>query len=202
MPDLPGRRDREDELAAAIRLALGDNVDQWSQGLDSPALRRTVADDVDQILGRAFTDSAIATQQQLDLGVGGVERAAQATGRALGVAVGFSVATSVSRAFDGLPVDASRQELVDAILTSARWGRTAATTVTKAATAGSQYIASAWVTLNGLLVRTIWRTSADARVCPICAPLDGSPADVYSFVSPEGPPAHPNCRCWLDYSWT
>ena len=45
----------------------------------------------------------------------------------------------------------------------------------------------------------LWYTERDGRVCPICAPLHRTPEAVWGPVSPGGPPAHPNCRCWLTY---
>lgn len=49
-----------------------------------------------------------------------------------------------------------------------------------------------------------WRTVLDARVCPICEPLHGATirleADFSSSVGAlQGPPAHPRCRCFLQY---
>ena len=49
-----------------------------------------------------------------------------------------------------------------------------------------------------------WQTASDDRVCPICAPLQGT--DVLgtrgvfdSRIGPlKGPPAHPGCRCWVN----
>ena len=40
----------------------------------------------------------------------------------------------------------------------------------------------------------VWETEDDDRVCPICGPLDGKPAEQWGIFS-EGPPAHPICRC-------
>ncbi len=50
----------------------------------------------------------------------------------------------------------------------------------------------------GVAMRRVWNTSADERVCPICAPLDGRPEGKWDGYEP---PAHPNCRCWttLEY---
>lgn len=45
----------------------------------------------------------------------------------------------------------------------------------------------------------IWHTSQDDRVCPICRPLHGRPRDEWQSVFPLGPPAHPVCRCFIDY---
>jgi SPP1 gp7 family putative phage head morphogenesis protein len=43
-----------------------------------------------------------------------------------------------------------------------------------------------------------WATAEDARVCPICAPLDGDQVPLGGKFEPGGyphPPAHPACRC-------
>lgn len=44
-----------------------------------------------------------------------------------------------------------------------------------------------------------WRTEEDGRVCPVCSPLNGSTRRRWSRFFPSGPPAHPRCRCWIDY---
>ncbi len=46
----------------------------------------------------------------------------------------------------------------------------------------------------GLEMARIWRTSHDKLVCPVCSPNEGKPEWDWTF--PEGPPAHPRCRCW------
>ena len=56
------------------------------------------------------------------------------------------------------------------------------------------------------LART-WYTEQDDRVCEICAPLDGMTVAADDFFTTEGdqslglegPPAHINCRCWVEY---
>jgi len=40
-----------------------------------------------------------------------------------------------------------------------------------------------------------WLTQEDEKVCAICGPLDQTPEDVWSETHPDGPPAHPKCRC-------
>ncbi len=47
-----------------------------------------------------------------------------------------------------------------------------------------------------------WFTNVDERVCPICGGLDGQEVDINEPFIFEGeefdqPPAHPNCRCWM-----
>ena len=52
---------------------------------------------------------------------------------------------------------------------------------------------------GGISPEDIWITERDARVCPICSPLDGTSRAVWSLKFPSGPPAHPRCRCYLRY---
>lgn len=46
----------------------------------------------------------------------------------------------------------------------------------------------------------VWVTEADERVCEVCAPLDGTSEEQWGGEFPSGPPAHPNCRCTLDWN--
>ncbi len=71
----------------------------------------------------------------------------------------------------------------------------AATEVTRAVTAGE----TALVVALGIPATALWHTALDDRVCEVCEPLDGVGREVYGMVSPDGPPAHPNCRCFLDW---
>lgn len=52
----------------------------------------------------------------------------------------------------------------------------------------------------GLEMVRVWRTSHDERVCPVCAPNENKPE--WDWTHPDGPPAHPRCRCWtvLEYN--
>lgn len=45
----------------------------------------------------------------------------------------------------------------------------------------------------------IWQTAEDERVCPVCGPLHDARATRWATQFPNGPPAHPRCRCWLIY---
>jgi SPP1 gp7 family putative phage head morphogenesis protein len=46
----------------------------------------------------------------------------------------------------------------------------------------------------------IWFTNADDRVCEICGPLNGAEVELDELFEGEipEPPAHVNCRCWMD----
>jgi hypothetical protein len=41
----------------------------------------------------------------------------------------------------------------------------------------------------------VWNTMQDELVCVICGPLEGAPKGEWQGQFPNGPPAHPNCRC-------
>jgi hypothetical protein len=75
----------------------------------------------------------------------------------------------------------------------------AVTETTRAAVEGQHQ----WVeelTQLGISVITSWITAGDARVCEICAPLDGQVRMLIGYIHPAGqiffsPPAHTRCRC-------
>lgn len=46
----------------------------------------------------------------------------------------------------------------------------------------------------------VWRTERDARVCPICNPLEGTTRKTWGNKFPTGPPAHVMCRCEILYA--
>lgn len=45
-----------------------------------------------------------------------------------------------------------------------------------------------------------WFTVRDSKVCPICEPLHRAERSRWSRFFPGGPPAHPNCRCFIEYA--
>jgi len=47
-----------------------------------------------------------------------------------------------------------------------------------------------------------WFTNEDDRVCPVCGPLNSKTVDFDSEFDTDldAPPAHPNCRCWMQSS--
>jgi hypothetical protein len=55
---------------------------------------------------------------------------------------------------------------------------------------------------HGITMDRIWQTERDARVCPICSPLQGTPDHTWPPLLFSGPPAHPVCRCWVTFSTT
>jgi len=92
----------------------------------------------------------------------------------------------------GMTVGDLRDELTPAF-GEAR-ARTIATTEVTRAFAEGQRLVQQQLAQNGVNMERVWHTSADDRVCPICEPLNGKPEKEWAGI--DGPPAHPNCRCW------
>lgn len=117
-----------------------------------------------------------------------------------------------------IPADGAAEKLAAEIVRSTRehvasggeldtaYGRARAenigvTEITRARVAGEQ-AAVAELRKQGVAVKTIWRTEQDEAVCAICFPLDGEDEFRYAIDFPDGPPAHPRCRCTLEYEFT
>jgi len=89
----------------------------------------------------------------------------------------------------------TRETLVDRIARvfgQQRAEMIATTEVTRAYAQGTD-IARQILDESGVSLVHVWRTAADERVCPICAPRDGrEQGDGWDQL----PPAHVSCRCW------
>jgi len=204
VPDLPDRRKHEEELAAALLLVFEPFAKSVITSPDSVPwgeFRRRIQQAAAGPLESAFLASATALSGengQFSVAGGDFSGEAQAwAGNFSG-----SLATEIS--------DITRQRveavqgagigtLLLTVLGPDRATRIAATEITRAATAGEHAVTAGFNMQTGQTVEPIWYTEADGLVCPVCAPLHGQPQGVFGRVSPAGPPAHPNCRCWLDW---
>lgn len=98
----------------------------------------------------------------------------------------------------GEPMPVLETKLIP-VFGTARAARIAITEITRIYAAAN---IDAWMN-SGVVNANRWNTARDELVCPICGPLDGttSPLGQYGFAAGGqyliGPPAHPNCRCWL-----
>jgi len=122
-----------------------------------------------------------------------------ATARAQAVASGMT-ATTRERLEAAIPELTDRDKLreyLDTLFSTQRADSISVTETTNAATAGAE---AAVVRTVGLTEGDTWYTERDAKVCPICVPMHGRPRSVWSGYFPEGPPAHPRCRCWIQYA--
>jgi hypothetical protein len=86
----------------------------------------------------------------------------------------------------------------------------AITEVTRAAVQGEKVVVNELLN-SGVMMRKVWITVRDRRVCPICEPLDAVKADGIGFdayfTNPrtgrqyKNPPAHSRCRCGVRYEY-
>ena len=72
----------------------------------------------------------------------------------------------------------------------------AITETTRAAVEGERAFVAQLEKDGGFQMVPVWVTDLDDRVCPICKPRNGKPITNGMF-----PPAHPRCRCYVDYEW-
>lgn len=101
---------------------------------------------------------------------------------------------------DGQQIDQSEiDDRLTQLLGPDRAQRLAEDLVTQGQTAGGE---DAMRTLGAITDLDTWYTVSDGRVCSVCAPLHGEPRTVWQDEMPAGPPAHPSCRCWIDYQTT
>lgn len=93
--------------------------------------------------------------------------------------------------------DEARRAAMDDGLSKAfgfeRIERIAPTETTAAAVQGQDDIIKRFEAGTGQLVRAVWHTEEDGKVCPICRPLNGTDRAVWERFEPLGPPAHVNC---------
>ena len=92
---------------------------------------------------------------------------------------------------------ADLRALLEGAFGSARAQTIAITETTRAYAAGVSLYQRALQEQYGLTVVRYWKTHHDERTCPLCWPLDGQSEIYWRDNYPDGPPAHPNCRCWL-----
>lgn len=87
---------------------------------------------------------------------------------------------------------------LDSLFGDRRIGGVAANETTQAQYSGADYIIRDTVGVSEL---DTWFTRTDGLVCEICAPLHREPRSVWETRFPQGPPAHPWCRCWIEYGF-
>ena len=96
----------------------------------------------------------------------------------------------------------SRQMLASGTAPADVWAASRAesigiTQVTDAISHGEQAAAEVVQQKTGVILKSIWETAEDDKVCPVCRPLHGAKQEVWQTRFPVGPPAHPRCRCAL-----
>ncbi|MFH1605124.1 MAG: phage minor head protein [Pseudomonadota bacterium] len=121
-----------------------------------------------------------------------IEAAAERWAREYAAALGREIADS-TRDLAGQVDD------IDAVFGQKRVEMIAATEITRAISAAEAWVLLFWTDAGFEVRERIWHTEQDGLVCPVCRPLNRTSETVWRATAPAGPPAHPNCRCWLDY---
>jgi hypothetical protein len=112
-------------------------------------------------------------------------------------AKGADWATRTSDPAKETPTKAEAREAAAEVFAPSRDENIGITETTSAGQAGSEWA----VTQRGEASdEDRWRTERDARVCPICSPLESRPRSEWQAKFPTGPPAHPRCRCFIEYA--
>lgn len=197
MPDLPNRRAHEERLTAAMLLLFRRHQDAIARG---DALRQSPPDEMVDALADTHRTAAAAMLTKHGLPpepVGAVSRQ-WAEGYASALAMEVTDTTRQHAASLAGPLT---PEVLAALWFTFRHRASTigVTETTRAVTAGEGAATTIIDALTGETLVGIWYTENDARVCEVCGPLHGTGPEVYSDVNEDGPPAHPNCRCWLEY---
>ena len=95
----------------------------------------------------------------------------------------------------------TRQTVLDDLEPTFGPGRAASQAVTETTAARQEAVERVTLRRGQISESDKWVTERDARVCPICAPLHNRNRTIWARRFPTGPPAHPNCRCIIEYAW-
>ncbi|MCA9109806.1 MAG: hypothetical protein KDA52_07655 [Planctomycetaceae bacterium] len=219
--ELPDRNERDEDAAALLLILLTRYRDELIQHLGQPPdlnrvpanfwrrVQAEMADNLSTLLFVTFVASAHihgADAQEL---LSPAENAGIAWSalHARDAASGFTLSTQrmLARRSDQWFVDTLRGNAPTAadviedltkILGKTRADRLASDTITSAQTAGGEWAVAA---TTGLSENDTWYTADDENVCPVCFPLNDTTRPEWQLTIPNGPPAHPKCRCWIKY---
>jgi hypothetical protein len=187
MPDLPDRRKREREIIIALLLFWQNQkkpIADWS-GFER-GLRTTLRPHLERTYREAYGGMVGGETQKTNAEKYADSRAGEL---AKGIRQTVQEKAAELKIYGGDADEAFGESQAETI---------AATEVT-GAISGGESEAIEGLAIIGTMLRPRWFTEQDARVCEICGALHGKGIEVYGRVSVTGPPAHPRCRCWLEY---
>lgn len=214
--EIPDRKSREDELAAALLLLFDDMRRRILSGLD-PGWQRfeeSVSDTLDDELAAIFLLMAIqltnfARSSPLVDGIlpGGYSGPAveYATDRAAELARDIRIdmekeVARIRRQFKAIEdITQDLNDYLDKALADYRAKRIAVTEITRVANHAEDVAAEEIERKAPVRMVPIWWTRDDELVCVICGPYHMKGAVAWANAYPSGPPAHVNCRCFKRY---
>lgn len=214
MPDLANRTEHEDRIAQGLIAVYGDierAMLHRPAALDWPAYRKRVEDaciaallliylaGVDGFTSGVANAAEIPQPRVQDRAI----VYSQQVGRTLAAEMMDAMqikANDILRAYRSGEITREDFERMTHSLTDRSRAETvAATETTRANTHAERWAADQTAAQTGKRLAAVWNTERDGKVCPICAPLHGRIDAGWQSVIPAGPPAHPNCRCFLTY---
>ena len=202
-----------EELLGNSRAVGSQRSAMAKRGADKP---RSAGDVAGDIIAAGGTGAGISDVQQSAMvrqGVASTAKQAAEVARA-NIEAAKEIVDAAGKGWATTPPSkANVEEVLTQAIGPARDATTAATEVTKAAVGGTNGVKPV-VEDRGYNLITRWRTEKDDRVCPVCRPLDNKVPDLWEpvlrtlvapggtraisqIVANGGPPAHPNCRCYL-----
>lgn len=217
MPPLTDRENFESSIADQLAPLFADQYDRavaaksadvipWSQF--QAELDSVMQDELQSVFEAAGAALPIGDTLTLDQGAFGqaAEQWSAGMARELSTQV---IETSKQMASDAWTLSTTntgkldKQRIAEALalifLAPSRIESIAITEVTRAVSAGERAVVLLFPEAERAQLKPIWHTEEDARVCQVCRPFDGHGEIVYGPESPGGPPAHPRCRCWLEW---
>jgi len=201
MPDLPTRTERETELTVALLMLFGRHK---AMPFEPYTFYRECEQALTPSLTKTFIESGRGLSEQFGRDAGQLLidlRARQWVvdyAAILAMEISETTRKSLAKAAE-IADEAERQEVIEAIFGEERAEKIAVTETTRASVYGERAAAEEIEAMSELQLMPIWATEADGKVCDVCGPLDGTGIEIFGAVSVSGPPAHPNCRCWLEW---
>ena len=192
MPDLPTRKQHEEEIAALLILLFGDYQDNPAT-FDLPTFEQELQATLSGKLAAVYREAGSGFVSGLGAAVG--PEVVEANALKWEIAFLPVLAAALGKTTDPLHLGSFSLDRAEMV---------AATEVTRAITSAEMGVAGFLTATDGWgpagPKRPIWYTTSDERVCPICEPLHRVGQEAWEKVAISGPPAHPRCRCWLTWS--
>lgn len=192
--DYSARTKREQELLAALLLLFGDETLLLQPMLMEQQIAGALANHYEAVYIEAaeqLNQGRLPQSGTSDLQASAKRFAAEQSSR---LARDF-VRNSANR----VNANTTMNDLRD-IFGQGRAESLAITETTRAATEGMLNAAGLLSVLGVLAAKATWITAGDANVCPVCSPLNYRERESWELEFPSGPPAHPRCRCYLEFA--
>lgn len=205
--DLPNRAARESNFAANLARAFSDyrhKIEPFlRRGEEVPdAVYAEIEEDAQQRIAAILLILFLASAETHGADPGIIEPEALEFANTRGAEVAGQLVANTRARLSAPELAAAtvsqRVEQAVMALGPERAATIAVTETTVATSAGGERGVAQTV---GLREFDLWFTREDDRVCPRCGPLHAAKRSTWQLQYPAGPPAHPNCRCYIEYEF-